>query len=216
MLDPEWSWPSFATERIVGRDIGVICALESQGYDADPEAGNDWLDGWNPALLARSGADAAKLLVLYRPDGSDLAVRQEALVRRTVEACAEVDVPVFVEPVPVGVAPGERGDAIVRTAERFAPFGPMLLKLPYPGDDRCRDLTDACAGTPWALLSWGAAFDEFADQYRHAVAAGCQGFMVGRAVWREALDPADRATALATVIPERLRQLVAISDAATR
>ena len=47
-------------------------ALEAQGYDADPLAGNRWLDGWNPTLLAASGADAAKLLVLYRknPDAS--------------------------------------------------------------------------------------------------------------------------------------------------
>jgi tagatose-1,6-bisphosphate aldolase len=214
MLDPEWAWPAFATEGCVDRGVGVICALEAQGYDADPLAGNRWLDGWNPALLAASGADAAKLLVLYRPDGSDHAAHQEALVRRSVEACAALELPIFVEPVPFGIDdPAEHGEAVVRTAERFAGFGPMVLKLPYPGDAACERLTDACAGTPWALLSWGVGFEQFADQLEHATAAGCGGYMVGRAVWREALDPAVRPPALAELIPERMQRLASISHA---
>lgn len=216
MLDPEWAWPSFATEGVVDRGVGVICALEAQGYDADPLAGNRWLDGWDPALLAASGADAAKLLVLYRPDGSELAREQESLVRRSVEVCAELELPIFVEPVPFGIDDAtEHGEAVVRTAERFAGFGPMVLKLPYPGDAACERLHEACAGTPWALLSWGVAFEQFADQLAHATAAGSRGYMVGRAVWREALDPATRQHALAELIPERMLRLRSISDGAS-
>lgn len=211
MLEPELSWPSFGLEGVVAADIGVICALEAQGYDSDPEDGNEWLPGWNPALLATSGADAAKLLVLYRPDDSDLARRQEALVQRTVDACAELELPLFVEPVPFG-SDEERSAAIVPTARRFAGLGPMVLKLPYPGDDRCGAVTEACEGTPWALLSWGVSFDEFERQLEHATAGGCAGFMVGRAVWREALEPTTRATALAELVPRRLARLVAIAD----
>jgi sulfofructosephosphate aldolase len=210
MLDPELSWPSFASERVVAPQVGVICALEAQGYESDPDVGNAWLPGWDPTLLARSGADAAKLLVLYRPDGSAPADAQERLVRTTVEACAELELPLFVEPVPVGVDPDQRGDAIVRSAERFASMGPMVLKLPYPGDDACGRVGAACAGTPWALLSWGVAFDVFERQLERAVAAGCAGFMVGRAVWREALDPRGRHDALA-LVAERLRRLAAVA-----
>lgn len=215
MLDPELSWPMFATGGAVPRDVGVICALEDQGYDADSTDGNRWLPGWDPARIARSGADAAKLLVLYRPDDSPLARAQERLVRLTVDACADLDLPVFVEPVPVDVDLADRGEAIVRTAERFAAYGPMVIKLPWPGDRACALVTEACAGTPWALLSWGIGFDAFASQLARAVAAGCDGFMVGRAIWREAIDPRHRATVLGDMIPDRLRRLVEI-DAAER
>jgi tagatose 1,6-diphosphate aldolase len=210
MLDPELSWPSFATERVVAPRVGVICALESQGYESDPDAGNSWLPGWDPDLLARSGADAAKLLVLYRPDASELADSQERLVRTTVDVCAELELPLFVEPVPVGVAPDQHGDAIVRSVERFAPMGPMVLKLPYPGDDACARVEAACGGTPWALLSWGVDFEMFEHQLERAVAAGCSGFMVGRAVWREALDPRARIDALG-LVADRLARLVAVA-----
>jgi sulfofructosephosphate aldolase len=210
MLDPELSWPSFATERSVAPQVGVICALEAQGYEADAEVGNSWLPGWDPTLLARSGADAAKLLVLYRPDGSNLAESQERLVRTTVDACAELELPLFVEPVPVGIAPAQRGDAIVRTVERLASMGPMVLKLPYPGDGSCARVEDACAGTAWALLSWGVDFDVFEGQLERAVVAGCAGFMVGRAVWREALDPRGRDEAL-SLVGERLGRLATIA-----
>jgi tagatose-1,6-bisphosphate aldolase len=210
MLDPELSWPSFAVERVVAPEVGVICALEAQGYESDPEVGNTWLPGWDPTLLARSGADAAKLLVLYRPDGSKLARSQERLVRTTVEACAELELPLFVEPVPVGVGEDQRGDAVVRSVERFTGMGPMVLKLPYPGDEACEHVQDACAGTPWALLSWGADFDLFEHQLARAVVAGCAGFMVGRAVWREALDPRGRDEAL-PLVAERLARLAALA-----
>ncbi len=210
MLEPEWTWPRFA-DGTVARGVGVICALEAQGYDADPSLGNRWLDGWDPTQLAASGADAAKLLVLYRPDDSELARRQEQLVRRSVEACADLGLPLFVEPVPFDVAdPRERLAAVVGAADRLGSFGPMVLKLPFPGAGACAELHAACAGTPWALLSWGVGFDEFADQFAEAVDAGCDGFMVGRAVWREALESeGDRTDAL---VAERLARLVAISE----
>lgn len=210
MLDPEWTWPQFA-DGTVDRGVGVICALEAQGYDADPSLGNHWLDGWDPAQLAASGADAAKLLVLYRPDGSDLARRQEELVQRSVEACAELGVPIFVEPVPFDVADADdRRASIVGAAQRLGALGPMVLKLPYPGVGACDELHAACDGTPWALLSWGVGFDEFADQFAEAVAAGCDGFMVGRAVWREALETGGADDLVAA----RMAQLVAISTGA--
>ncbi|MGB5760378.1 MAG: hypothetical protein WBM50_25920, partial [Acidimicrobiales bacterium] len=64
MLEPEFSLPALTD--VVADGIGVTCALEAQGYLADPHAGNTLLPGWTPARVAEVGADAAKLLVLYR------------------------------------------------------------------------------------------------------------------------------------------------------
>lgn len=210
MIEPEFSFPHLTDLGLVPRDVGVICALEAQGYLADPSAGNQLMPGWTPRQLLEAGADCAKLLILYRPDDEDLARRQERLVRRVVEECAALQLPLLIEPVPYEVK--DRRTTIVASARRLSPLGPMVLKLPYPGQDGCRELSDACGDNPWALLSWGVPFDEFADQLAVAADAGCSGFMVGRALWREALAEAGRAEVLATTVVPRFEQLCRLMD----
>ena len=34
---------------LIDRSVGVICALESQGYMANPANGNELMAGWTPA-----------------------------------------------------------------------------------------------------------------------------------------------------------------------
>ncbi len=72
----------------------------------------------------------------------------------------------------------------------------------------CRELAEACAGTPWVLLGAGAAGDVFVEQVRLAGTAGAAGFLAGRGIWGAALtrDP-DRAERIAreTCLPLFLR-----------
>ena len=213
MLEPQYSVPELTVNDTVHRNVGVICALEQQGYLAsNPSVGNAWMPGWTPRELARAGCDAAKLLVLYRHDRDVLTERQEELIERTVAACSDAELPIFVEPVPFDVV-DERdcSEVIIAAARRLAPFGPMILKLPYPGAGRCVELDDACGSRPWALLSWGAGYEEFARQLTEACAAGCSGFMVGRALWRAALAEPTRAAALRNVVIPRFEELSAIA-----
>ncbi|MEL6982204.1 MAG: hypothetical protein AAFO29_07250, partial [Actinomycetota bacterium] len=56
--------------------------------------------------------------------------------------------------------------------------------------------------------------DEFRAQLIEAMAAGCSGFAVGRALWREAVDPATRADFLAGTFQERLSELIDIVESA--
>ena len=103
---------------------------------------------------------------------------------------------------------------IVDTARRFGTFGADLLKLPYPGSPAaCAEVTDAL-DVPWAMLSGGGSFGTFAAQLTVAVAAGCSGFMVGRALWGEAVrarTPDERADLLATLVRPRFLQLIDIN-----
>lgn len=210
MLEPEFSLPELIDA--VPKGAGVSCALEAQGYFSDPEAGNSLMEGWSPARVTEVGADAAKLLVLYRHDRGEFTAAQERLVAEVVEGAAEADVPIMIEPVPVDVVDdADRRDVILASAERLNGFGPMLLKMPYPGPGSCGELTERCGDRPWAVLSWGVPFDEYAEQVADACGNGCSGFTVGRALWREAVAVETRAEFNRTVLPARFAQLAELA-----
>ncbi len=212
MIEPEFSFPHLTDAGLVDPSVGVICALESQGYMANPADGNELMPGWTPRQLLEAGADAAKLFALYRPDDEALAPRQERLIRRVVDQCAALQLPVLIEPIPYDLGDaGERREIILRSASRLTDFGPMILKMPFPGEGSCDLLNDACGDNPWTLLSWGVSFDDFAAQLTEAAAAGCSGFMVGRALWREALAVEGRPEVLNTTVVERFDKLCDIA-----
>lgn len=217
MLEPEYSIPQVLDAGVLPEGVGFLAALEAQGYLGDPEAEpTRLLDGWSPAQAKASGASSAKLLLPYRPDGQ-LVNQQESFAREMVEACHQHELPIALEPLFYGLATAERrSELIVETAQRFATFGADLLKLPYPGSvAACREVTVA-VDVPWAMLSGGGSFDDFAEQIAIANSAGCSGFMVGRALWGEAVraPAAERRELLDTLVRPRFERLVALNKEA--
>lgn len=218
LLDPEYSVGQAVLARAVRRDVAVLAAVEEQGYLGDAEARTQvLLEDWGVEKAARLGVAGVKLLVLYRPDRGAATSAQEDLVREVVEACAANEVPLFCEPVPYDLdGDDDRRRVVVRSAERMAALGAHVLKLPFPvgGDDgwadACAEL-DAAAGRPWALLSWGAPYEVFRDQLAAACDAGASGFLVGRALWRPALEVDGRGDALRDVVIPRFEELTAIA-----
>jgi tagatose-1,6-bisphosphate aldolase len=222
MLEPEFSIPQVIDAGLVPGHVGVIAALESQGYLADPSAAiTTVLDGWSPELALAAGASMAKLLLPYRP-GSVLASAQEDVARTVLDACEAAGIPLVLEPLLWGVTnPSEQTELIVETVERFAALSPGVLKIPFPGDSStgearraCGTITGICQarGVPWAVLSGGGSFERFEQQLAVAVAEGCSGFMVGRALWGEAAlaAPGERAAILADLVAPRFERLSAI------
>lgn len=222
MLEPEYSIPQVTDAGVLATGVGVIAALEAQGYLADPAAEpTRVLPGWSVERAAESGAAAAKLLLPYHPDES-LASVQESVAAQVLTECRRVGIPLVLEPLFFGLAePSERRDVVLRTVERFAALGPDLLKLPFPVDPSlvtdhhervaaCEQVTARCS-QPWALLSGGGAFETFLDQVDAAVAGGCAGFMVGRALWGEAATcpPSERSAVIEQVVVPRWRRLTA-------
>lgn len=215
MLEPEYSLPELRAA--VPDGVGVTCALEAQGYFDAPGDGNTVMDGWSPARVGSVGADGAKLLVLYRHDRGSFTDDQERLIAKVVAGAVEAGVPALIEPVPVDVVDNaDRRAVIVAAARRIGAIGPMILKLPFPGPDACADVTEAAGSNPWILLSWGVPYDEFLAQLEEAMAAGCSGFAVGRALWREAVDPAGRAEFLAGTFQTRLAELIGLVEGCER
>jgi tagatose-1,6-bisphosphate aldolase len=214
MLEPEYSIPQVIDAGALPQGVGFLAALESQGYLDEPEKSpTAILDGWSIEQAQASGAAAAKLLLPYRPDGR-LAAEQERIGREVVAACHAIGFAIAVEPLFYGLGPGDdRTVIVVETARRFAAMGPDLLKLPYPGTlSACEEITDIAA-MPWAMLSGGGSFDEFAEQLAVAAGAGCSGFMVGRALWGEAVkaSPTDRPAVITELVRPRFARLCAIN-----
>ena len=154
---------------------------------------------------------------MYRPDRGEITAAQDALVAEVVDQCKAAGLPLFVEPVPYEVLDvADREETVVRSAERIGALGPDVIKMPFPSathsPDRwqaaCQRL-DAATDVPWAVLSWGAPFDDFIGQVQVACDNGASGFMAGRAIWAEAVLSPDRHAVLTEVALTRFDSLVA-------
>lgn len=225
MLEPEYSIPQVIDAGALPAGVGFIAALEAQGYHDDPASSpTTVLEGWSVAQAHAAGAAMVKLLLPYRP-GAAFAAAQEAVARDVVAEARRVGVPVVLEPFLWGVtAPDEHAALTVTTAERFARLAPDLLKLPFPGEGRaaagvaaqaCRRVTQV-SPMPWAVFSGGGTFDAFCEQVEVAVDNGASGFMVGRALWGDALraPAAERAVLLRDSVRARFARLNEVVAAA--
>ena len=180
--------------------VPLVIPLEAQGYDAIG-AGRltTLLSDIDPERAAALGAVGCKLLLPYRPDLADAALRQDETAAAVIAACRAAGVLSIIEPLVYGEVPA-LGPTVVETAKRLARLGPDVLKLQYPGDPRyCRRLTEVCGAVPWVLLGGGTIEDTFLAQLRHACTAGARGYIVGRTAWDTALvtDADARARAIA-------------------
>ena len=220
MLEPEYSIPQLF-DGTLPAGVGFTAALEAQGYAADPEAAaTQILDGWSVEAAAACGASAAKLLIFYRPDRGEHAAVQERVAAEILAECRRVGIPLVLEPLFYGLSdPGTRREIVIETVERFAAMDPHLLKLPFPVDPAhepdcgvwaaaCAEITERCH-MPWTLLSGGGNFESYRDQVAAAVAAGCSGFMAGRALWGEAAlaSPLERPSMISDLVAPRLAEL---------
>ncbi len=225
MLDPEYSVAQAIATRTLPGTVGFIAALEDQGYLGDPSAETTLLGDWSVEKAKRMGAGGVKLLVLYGDD-AERNERADVLVAGVRDDCARYDIPLFLEPLARHERPGDERRRRIDLAKRLGALGPDVLKLEFPVDtgrtgdraewaDACRELTESVP-VPWALLSGGEPYDVFRDQVATACGAGASGFMVGRAVWREAVTgPAvDMAEVVDDVVRPRLRELCAVAAGA--
>lgn len=192
----------------VPAELSIIAAVEAQGYLAeDSVTHTTLLEGWDATIAAARGADAVKLLALWAGSPSP---EQSRVIEAAVTDAGTAGLPLVLEPLPRGLP--STGPWVLDWATAHAGSGAHLFKLPYPGSaDACRELTEVLPG-PWVLLSAGAGFDAFCDQLTTALHAGASGYIVGRAVWREAAvrDPDSRREAIAELVVPRLQTLMAV------
>lgn len=234
LLDPDVGAGPAISDGSIGSGAGLLVAVEETGYDGPPTARRSrLLDGWSVAQIKRLGADAVKLLLYYHPDAAN-AEEQERLLMEVAEACADNDIPLFLETLgfsvdePTGKLRGDaRRDIVVRTARRLTALGGDVLKCEFPYDAAVTDRSrwvEACAeveeasSIPWAILSAGVDDATFEAQTEIACRAGASGVLVGRSVWKEgaAMIGTERDTWLATEGVARMQRLVDIVEAEAR
>jgi tagatose 1,6-diphosphate aldolase len=236
LLDPLYALGHLVATGAVPGHVGLLSSVEDEDYRIPPGDRRTRLrDGWGTAKIQRSGADMAKLLWFYRPDGTpEVAEHQRALVAGLVAECRELSLPLVVEPIWYPL-PGEdadspewkrsRVDGIIASAIEAERLGVDMLKVEFPGyvdtaDGReratsaCKEL-DAAVGVPWVILSAGVGYQDFKTQVQISCAAGASGYLAGRSIWRDAVsthEPAARAAAIDAAVA-RLAELNAITRA---
>ncbi|WP_161606251.1 aldolase [Microlunatus speluncae] len=202
---------------------GLILAVDDFDQPAGRPVRASRLDPLaTPELIARAGAAALKLLIIWR-DGEDPGPRQRT-VRDFLQLCRETGLPSILEGVvrpPLGSAewagPDQRAAAIVAAAREFGRSGPTLYKTEVPGDGRDPELVQRCGREisaaldgPWVVLSTGVSPEDFPGAVEAACRGGASGFLAGRGIWSEAARSDDWAGALATTAVERLRRLLEV------
>jgi tagatose-1,6-bisphosphate aldolase len=214
LVDPVWSYGQGILTGSIPGDVGIISGLEQLAY-SPTGFGTETVvrPRWTVPVLARLGADGAKLVVFYREERADIVETQHELVRGIVAQCREHEIPLIIEPLWYPLD-GEslddpdvraaRVEAIIASAATFAELGADIMKVEFPGyvgtpDDEaeaakaCARL-DAAIDVPWVLLSASATFDQFAVQLRIAAETGACGFMAGRAIWGDGVGRHDTET----------------------
>ena len=239
MLDPEYSAAQAIVARALPGSVGFLAAVEAQGYLGDPTAHQtSLLEDWGVEKAKRLGANAIKLLVLYRPDAGAVTEQQDRLIRQVIEDCARYDIALFLEPLAYAIEPGmamdtpqfaaQRRGIVIETVRRLGALGPDVLKVQFPIDtkheedravwrDACRELDDT-SPVPWALLSAGDPYELFREQVGIACEAGASGFLAGRALWGEyvAAPAAMRPRLMSELVRPRFLELASIADHAGR
>ncbi|MEM7033409.1 MAG: tagatose 1,6-diphosphate aldolase [Chloroflexota bacterium] len=234
MLEPVYNAAqSIATGAMPG-NVGFLSALEEQGYLGDPFARETTLlNGWSVEKAKRLGASGIKLLLFYHPNAGEAAERQERVVQSVITDCARHDIPLFLEPMSYSLDPkvpinspefaAQRRYIVIESVRRLGALGPDVLKIQFPYDasydsdealwqEACQELNET-SPVPWALLSGGDPFDVFKAQVKVACEAGCSGFMVGRALWREviAAAPSEWPAILDQTVLPRFQELADIA-----
>ncbi len=238
LLDAEYGLAQAIASRALPGSVGLMASIENEDYEIPPGARRTRLrEGWSVRQAKMIGADVLKLLWFFRPD-ADAADHQRDVVRSLADQCAELSLPLVVEPIWYPLPGEERGsaawqrrrvDGIIESAAEAASLGSDMLKVEFPGAvgtdaeksaslAACKRLDSRIGGRPWVILSAGVGYEAFREQVRIAAAAGASGFLAGRSIWRDAAathEP-ERRRAATTAAAARLAELSAIARAEGR
>jgi len=225
LLDARYGLHAVASGALPGT-VGLMSTIEDEDYSipAGPRR-TRYREGWSLRQIKLAGADVAKLLWFYRPDGdAETAEYQRYVVRSLADECARLSLPLVVEPIWYPL-PGEdpasgdwlaaRVNGILASAFEADSLGVDMLKVEFPGyvnsqqgrDNAaaaCKEL-DSGVNVPWVILSAGVGYEDFKAQVEIACRAGASGYLAGRSIWRDAVSTHDPAAQAAAVSAARAR-----------
>jgi tagatose-1,6-bisphosphate aldolase len=210
LLDARFGLAQAIASRALPGSVGLMASVEDEDYKpATATRTTRFRENWGTRQMKMLGVDVCKLLWFFRPDSS-VADHQRDVVRRLVEECSALSLPLVVEPIwyplegedPKSEAWRERRvEGIIESAREANALGTDMLKVEFPGyvdSDAgkakalaaCQQL-DASIKVPWVILSAGVGYDSFKTQVEIACNAGASGFLAGRSIWRDAASTKD-------------------------
>jgi len=157
---------------------------------------------WSPADARAAGASMSKMLLpLGLEQVSEWADAVDRIAR-TGAACAQMDMPLMVEPAFWGPDHNLTDQAILDAARLCVELGATALKVPNPADPVT--LTRLNQWSPIPVLVLGGTPRDGGDFLAEVVSwmdAGAAGVVVGRNVWNRA-DPVAAIDALSLAVHE--------------
>lgn len=223
LIDQDFAWARAIDERAVAPGCGLIAAVDRFHPRGDEIVGDSEIDARiDFGKLAADGAKALKLLVIWRPD--EPSEKRVAMVDDFISRCRAHGIASIIEPVSRKPRNG-KGDldaGIIDAAKELGDRGQDLYKAEVPFR---RELNESEVrrryaqlhrhiASPWVILSSGVSSDDFAKSLDWACREGAQGFLAGRAVWKDCIHSSDVALALRTGAVDRLRRLCEVVDTA--
>lgn len=212
LIDADWGLPAYKKAKAKNP---FLLAIEKSGYQ---EIGDDRLTVLQYLVrqLKKLGASGVKLLIYFNPFSSTAAA-QINTVRQVFLDCQAEEIPFFLEIVTYHTDRSikKNTNLVVESIKRFLAesIRPDVFKLEYPGNEKaCGEVTYLLKNRPWILLTRGENFEIFKHQLAVAVKNGCQGFLAGRALWKELgkLFGQKRRVFLELVIKERFKEIAEI------
>lgn len=222
LLDATCAVPGVVDDGVLSRDTGLLVGLDDSGWDIDENGYRKSII--TPGVTARRvrelGGTGAKLMVYLRPDIPAANEYNLQIIRDFVADFANEDLLLVVEILTYQVDGESDSDykaafpnLIVDCAKMSLKLGAKVLKLPYPGTaEACAEITQACNGVPWAVLSAGVDHETFVGQVATAMDNGASGVIAGRALWKDciSLDRAVSAERLENIASKRLGEIQTI------
>jgi len=186
--------PLYGKEAVLAlpQGVGLILTLEDHRFRENALGFrlSRVIPRWGVSAAVRSGGDALKLLVWYRPDAPpEVRAHQVGLVRRVGRVARKYGRPLVLEILPyprldVSTEAEELWEGILRDFSDPR-LGVDLYKLPYV-PRVVRRFSDVLPA-PWVVLSGGLSAEGFLEALEASLDAGARGFLAGRAFWLEAL-----------------------------
>jgi sulfofructosephosphate aldolase len=222
LIDRDFAWRRALDEKVVAPGCGLIAAADQFFASADEIVGDVKIDYQVvPETIKQEGGAALKLLVVWRPDES--AEQRIAMVDEFVSRCRAAGLISLIEPVSRKPRDGRSwnlNDGVLAAAKELGARGADIYKSEVPmhanGPEtevrrQCAELTSVIR-SPWVVLSSGVSPDDFPRAVEWACREGAQGFLAGRAVWRESIGQADPRAALENGAVARLKRLCDVVD----
>ena len=148
LMDPEFGIPE--SLKYLSKNSALLIATEKSGTESAGyklrEKKTVLLEDWSVEKIKRAGADAVKLLLYYRHDGTpEIKEYQENIVKFLGQECKKYDIPFVLEPVSYAFKDDEpstdspeyakkKPEIVIETAMEFSKveYGVDILKLEFP------------------------------------------------------------------------------------